>query len=371
MTVKPYTINVSQAVLDDLNERLADTRWPDQVEGADWNYGTNLDYLKELAAYWQNGFDWRAQEAKLNQFKQFRAAIDGFGIHFIHERSKRSDRNATPLLLIHGWPDSFYRMYKIIPMLTDTFDVIVPSLPGTGFSDRPSAPGMNTVRTADLFAKLMTELGYDKFAAAGGDNGSDIALHLSKNYPERLIGLHLTDVSYPQQPPEGVEMDEAGGQYLGKLGGWWFSEGAYNMVQSTKPQSLSYGLNDSPVGLAAWIIEKFRSWGDTHGDIESRFSKDELLTNIMIYWVTQTAGSAARGYYESAHTDAALYPMQRNEVPVGIAHFPVDIIPPRSWIEHDMNLQRFTEMPRGGHFAALEEPELLAGEIRAFFRELQ
>ena len=379
MTVKPFTINIPQTTLDDLRERLAYTRWPDEVDGAGWDYGTNLGYLKELVAYWQQDFDWRAQEAKLNQFAQFRAEIDGLGIHFIHERGKGP--SPLPIVLTHGWPDSFYRMHKIIPLLsdparhggdpTDSFDVIVPSVPGYGFSDRPRQRGITSKRTAELWARLMTgALGYTRFGAAGGDVGSEVTLHLAHTHPSLLAGIHLTDVSYPMAPPEGVEASEDAQRYFEALHHWFSQEGAYMMLQSTKPQTLVYGLNSSPAGLAAWMVEKFRAWSDCAGDIERRFSKDELLTNIMIYWATETITSSTRMYHENMHAPARLWPAPRIDVPVGVAHFN-DLVPPRAWVERAMNLQRWTEMPRGGHFAALEEPELFVEDLRTFFRPLR
>ncbi len=379
MTVQPFTITVAQATLDDLRKRLVGTRWPDEVAGTGWDYGTNLGYLKELVGYWQRDFDWRAQEAQLNQFAQFKTEIDGIGIHFIHKRGQGS--NPLPIVLTHGWPDSFYRMYKVIPLLADparyggdvadAFDVIVPSVPGYGFSDRPRTRGMTTKRTADLWARLMTDaLGYTRFGAAGGDLGSEVTLHLAHNHPGLLAGIHLTDVSYPMAPPEGAEPSEDATRYLHALHQWFAQEGAYMMIQSTRPQTLVYGLTDSPVGLAAWIVEKFRAWGDCGGDVERRFSKDELLTNIMIYWVTETITSSARMYYENMHAPERLWPAPRIDVPVAVAHFN-DLLPPRAWVEQAMNVQRWTEMPRGGHFAALEEPELFVEDIRAFFRPLR
>jgi pimeloyl-ACP methyl ester carboxylesterase len=287
-----------------------------------------------------------------------------------------------PLLLTHGWPDSFYRMVKEIPMLADparfggdpadAFDVVVPSLPGYGFSERVHDAGMTTKRAAELWATLMSEtLGYPKFGAAGGDMGADVTMHLAHLRPELLQGIHLTDMSYPMSPPDGSEMTEEAYPYLNALNQWFMTQGAYSILQSTKPQTLSYGLNDSPIGLAGWITEKFASWSDSNGDVENSFTKDELLTNITIYWVTQTINSAVRMYYESSAAGVSLYPMPRIEVPTGIAHFPIDLVPPRSWAEQAFNLQRFTEMSRGGHFAALEEPELFVEEIRAFFRPLR
>lgn len=378
MTVKPFTINIPQTVLDDLHERLADTRWTDAVVGVDWDYGTDVNYMRELTDYWLNQFDWRAQESRLNQLPHFRAEIDGFGIHFIHVRGKGA--NPKPILLVHGWPDCFLRMVKLIPLLTDperfggdpdqSFDVIIPSIPGMGFSDKALTRGMDSARVADLLARLMSELGYKQYAAMGGDMGSVAVMFLAHKYPERLTGIHLTDVSYPMSPPEGVGFSEDAGRYFGGLGAWWMSQGAYNMLHSSKPQTTAYALNDSPVGLAAWMVDKFRAWSDCAGDVEKRFTKDELLTNITIYWVTQTINSAMRLYYEGAHSPNQLYPAPRITVPTAIAHFPTELLPPREWVEHTHNLQRWTEMPRGGHFAPLEEPELVAEDLRNFFGSL-
>ncbi|MEO8397542.1 MAG: epoxide hydrolase, partial [Chloroflexota bacterium] len=308
MAAQPFRINVAQATLDDLQARLKLTRWTDEVEGAGWDYGTNLTYLKGLMAYWQDGFDWRAQEAKLNQFKHFRAEIDGFGVHFIHERGKGS--KPLPIILTHGWPDSFYRFHKLIPLLTDpaahggdpadSFDVIVPSLPGYGFSDRAHEKGMNSKTIAELWFRLMTdELGYSTFAAQGGDIGSGVTRFLALGHPEVLVGIHLTDVGASALPPNMGELSEAEKQFLSEVQQWSANEGAYGALHRTKPQTLSYGLNDSPVGLAAWQVEKFRSWSDCDGDVEKRFSKDELLTHLMIYWATGTIGSSVRLYYEN------------------------------------------------------------------------
>ena len=381
MDIQPFTINIAQSTLDDLRERLARTRWPDEVQGANWDYGTNLDYLKALVAYWQNQFDWREQEAKLNQFAQFRAKIDGFGIHFIHERGQGP--KPLPIILTHGWPGSFVEMVKIIPLLTDpashggdpadSFDVIAPSLPGFGFSDRPTVRGMTTMKTAELWARLMMErLGYFRFAAAGGDIGAGVTQRLALAHPDLLVGIHLTYLGSAFVRPEQPDLSEAEQRYLHALQQWSLQEGAYSSLQSTKPQTLAYGLNDSPVGLAAWITEKFRTWSDCDGKVERRFSKDELLTNIMLYWVTETISSSVRIYYENAHASSPLRPGQHIEVPAGIALFPKEIsLPPREWAERSLRVQHWTQMPRGGHFAALEEPELLVGDLRAFFRSLR
>ena len=380
ISARKFSIDVAQPILDDLKDRLADIRWPDEVDGAGWDYGTNLTYLKELTAYWQHQFDWRKQERMLNQFSQFKATVDGLGIHFIYERGKGP--NPLPLVLTHGWPDSFFRMYKIIPMLTDparfggdpadSFDLIVPSFPGMGFSDKPTKPGLNLGRTAELWQQLMTkELGYQQYGAAGGDGGSAVSQLLAQKYPDSLVGIHLTDIGFQSNlNADPKTFSEAEKQYMGAMQQWGMQEGAYAMLQSTKPQTLAYGLTDSPVGLAAWIIEKFRSWSDCDGDIERSYTKDELLTNIMIYWTTESIGSAIRGYYEETHT-SSFQAGGRVDLPVGMALFPKDNPPPREFAERSLNIQRWSEMPHGGHFAALEAPEALAAELRAFFRPLR
>ena len=386
MSIQPFTIAISQATLDDLRERLARTRWPDEVEHAGWNYGTDMDYLKELVDYWQYSYDWRTQEAQLNQFAQFYADIDGSRLHFLHVRGKGS--NPVPLLLIHGWPDSFYRFHKLIPLLTDpesvggnpldSFDVIVPSLPGFGFSDRPHSPGgMKSLYSAELLSKLMTDvLGYKHYAVGGGDIGSRVTRLMALAYPEQVLGIHLTDIGFPREiafPPDVPNPSPAEGRFLGSIGMWFFQEGAYAALQSTKPQTISYALSDSPVGLAGWIVEKFRAWSDCGGEIEKSYTKDELLTNIMIYWVTGTISSSARLYHEDSFQSAPqLSAGQYIEVPAGVAIFPKDLTyPPRELGERFLRVARWTEMPRGGHFAALEVPELLAEDIRSFLRSLR
>jgi microsomal epoxide hydrolase len=384
MSVETYHVQVAQETLDDLQMRLAHTRWPDEVSEAGWDYGTNLVYLQDLVMYWREQFDWRAQEKAINRFAHFRATIDGFGVHFIHERGKGA--TPLPLLLTHGWPDSFLRMVKLIPLLTDpqahggsaedAFDVVVPSLPGYGFSDHPTQQGFTTKRIADLFTTLMTdELGYQRFGAHGGDWGSTITERLAFNHAASLVGIHLTDIPFGHLftiPPD--DLTEAEQKYLEAGRAWQMTEGAYALIQGTKPQTLAYGLNDSPAGLAAWIVEKFRAWSDCDGDVEKRFSKDELLTNITLYWVTETINSANRLYYEAMLSMQNPSPrgQAHSDVPTGVAIFPKDLIlAPRAFAERIFDVQRWTDMPRGGHFAALEEPELLAEDIRAFYRPLR
>lgn len=377
---RPFQINVAPTVLSDLRARLGHTRWPDEIEGANWNYGTNRAYLQGLVAYWQGGYDWRVQERKLNRFPQFVARVDGIDVHFLHVRGK--GRNPMPLLLTHGWPDSFFRFVKLIPLLTDpashggsaddAFTVVVPDIPGFGFSAKPSTPGFDTTQAAELFAKLMTGvLGYDKFAAHGGDFGASITEQLALHHPESLSAIHLTNVP-PQHAKaadqlENLSADEK--SYLQRAKAWDEKEGAFTHVQSTKPQTLSFGLNDSPVGLAAWIIEKFHGWSDSSdAGFERVFTRDDLITNVMIYWVTQTAGSAARFYFEKAHRPAAPEPTFV-KVPTGFAAFQNDIAPaPRDFAARFFNIVRWTEMAHGGHFAALEVPGPLADQITDFFR---
>jgi len=378
MDIHPFTIAVADDVLADLRRRLAATRWPDEVDGAGWDYGADLAYMKTLMAYWRDGFDWRAREAELNQYAQFRANVDGVGVHFVHERGRGP--HPLPLIITHGWPSSFAQMLKIVPLLTDparyggdpadAFDVVVPSLPGFGFSDHPRERGMNGQSIAELWARLMADtLGYRRFAAAGGDLGSGITRRLALAHPDLVVGMHLTDVGYPTA--DRPDLSAAERRYLDAVRDWSAREGAYAALQSTKPQTLAYGLADSPTGLAAWIVEKFRAWSDCDGDVERRFSKDELLTTVMIYWATETITSSVRMYYENRRIPP-LVPEQRIDVPAGVAIFPKDLaLPPRAWAERSLRVERWTEMPHGGHFAAMEEPALLVEDLRAFFRPLR
>src|SRR5579871_1449757 len=303
--VKPFRINVADSVLNDLQERLKRTRWTSEPEDSGWSMGASLRYMKELADYWQHQYDWRKQEAALNLFHHFKAEPGEVEIHFIHERGKGP--NPMPLLLTHGWPDSFYRFNKIIPMLTDpekfggkaedSVTVVVPSMPGFGFSERRA---MASEGVADLWAELMTGvLGYDLFIAAGGDLGTEVTRALARKYPDRVKAIYLTDVGYPNGSEDFSSFSPAEQQFAARSQQWWYMEGAYNMLQSTKPQTVGAALTDSPVGLATWIIEKLYAWSDGQGNIESRFTKDELLTNIMIYWVTETINSSIRMYLQN------------------------------------------------------------------------
>jgi microsomal epoxide hydrolase len=383
MTVapEPFTIAVPDEVLDDLRQRLALTRWPDEMPGTDWQYGTNLAYLKELLAYWQYGYDWRAQERLLNRFAQYRVQLDDVLLHYIHQPGVGPQ--PLPLLLSHGWPGSIYEFVKIIGPLTDparyggdrrdAFTVVAPSLPGYGFSHVPNQRRLNIQDMADLFARLMTEvLGFSGFAAQGGDWGSFITARLGFAYPERVAGIHLTMVPVAPHPSERGTLSAAEEAFLKDVEAFRTEETGYQWIQGTKPQTLAYALNDSPGGLAAWITEKFYTWTDCHGDLESRVSKDDLLTNIMLYWVTRTINSSFWLYYQMRHHPWRLGRGERITVPTAVAAFPREIMrPPREWVARVCNVQRWTAMPAGGHFAALEEPQALVEDIRAFYRDLR
>jgi pimeloyl-ACP methyl ester carboxylesterase len=381
MTLQKFQIQIADKKLEELSSRLSKTRWPDQLKDSDWERGMKKDYLQYLVDYWQNGYDWRSQEKELNCYSQFKSKIGGIDIHFIWEKGK--GKNPTPIILTHGWPDSFLRYKKIINKLTDparfggdpndSFDVIIPSLPGFGFSDKPEHNGNNNAHVAELWIKLMTEkLGYTKFAAAGGDIGSGVTRYMALNHPNLLIGIHLTDVGIIRDllmAPDESKLSTAEITYKKTAQQWMAQEAGYISIQSTKPQTLSYGLSDSPVGTAAWILEKFRSWSDCNGQLENSYSKDELLTNVMIYWLTNTLSSSVNMYYENTHSLPA---MGKIEVPTGIALFAQDILlPPKEWTIKNLNIVQWTEMPRGGHFTAMEEPDLFVEDICKFYRQLK
>ncbi len=388
MLAQPLRIAVPQETLDDLHQRLERTRWTNDLGEPSWKYGLSIPYMRELTAHWRIQFDWRLQEAKLNSFSQFRVQLQrGLGIHFIHERGRGPA--PCPIILTHGFPDSIVRFLKLIPLLTDpgghggdpadAFDVIAPSLPGYAFSDRPH-PGATVFDVGDLWHELMTRhLNYSGYAAHGGDWGSTITELLARDHAGEVIGIHLTDVPFlhSYRKPNNPSHDEK--QYLEAIAKFPQTQGAYALVQGSQPQVAAIGLTDSPVGLAAWIIEKFRRWSDCDGELERKFTKDELLTNVMLYWVTETIGASFLSYYDVAHIGATGWSEQKIKqsggsaaVPAGFAMFPKDLSsPPREWAERFFNVQRWTQMPRGGHFAALEEPAMLAEDIRAFFRPLR
>lgn len=367
MSLQPFTVSIPDSTLEDLKDRLARTRWPDEVLDSGWLYGTNLSYLQELTNYWANEFDWRKQEAYINTLPQFTTEIDGIKIHFVHARSKQPA--STPLILTHGWPDSFYRYHKVIPMLTDVFDVVVPSMPGFGFSDR-TALSSNAV--ADLWVKLMASLGYPRFVAEGGDMGTGITMAIARQHPDSVLGIHLPGSEFPNGHEDRSTLSETEQKFVDFIQGWMFTDGAYAMVHITKPQTIAYALNDSPTGLAAWILS-FINTGAENNDVEKAFgNRDDLLTNLTIYWATQTAGSAARTYYEDAHAQMQQQaPPTRIEAPATVAVYPRDAPFPREWTERTLNVRRFTNMPRGGHFPSLEEPELFVESLKGFLGDLR
>jgi len=382
MEISPFRIAVPDAELADLRERLARTRFPAEMPGSGWGYGTDVGYMRELVAYWRDRFDWRAQEAAFNRLPQFRAKVGGLGIHLVHVRGKGP--KPLPLVITHGWPGSVFEFTKILGPLTDpaahggdpadAFDVVCPSMPGYGFSDPAVEPGMDPEKIAALWVELMHGLGYRRFGAQGGDWGSMVTTYLGFRHPESVLGIHLNMVvafpPNPANPLEGAEESDMAG--LMETAQFLKEETGYQQIQGTKPQTLSFGLTDSPAGLAAWIVEKFRTWSDCGGDVERRFTKDELLTNVMFYWATASANSSCRLYCESMR--AGKFPPQgfRVDVPTGCAIFPREIIrPPRAWAEKLYDVRRWTRFPAGGHFAAMEEPASLVEDVRAFFRPLR
>ncbi|MER8777904.1 epoxide hydrolase family protein [Mesorhizobium sp. M0220] len=360
-----FEIAVPDAQLADLRYRLQHTRWPDEPADAGWAMGTNLGYMKRLTEYWVNDYDWRRAEAGLNALANFKASIDGIALHFVHQPSKNP--NAVPLLLLHGWPDSFYRYHRVIEPLSEDFHVVVPSIPGSGFSGKTALP-MDTV--ADLFARLMIEtLGYGKFIAAGGDGGSIISMSLAQRHPEVLLGYHVTDVGYPDQSTDFAALTPPEQAYAGAIQQWFFTHGAFNLVHATKPQSLAFSMNDSPVGLAAWIMSFMAGMG-VGSEADARFGRDDLLTNIMIYWLTETAPSSFRIYNQNAMQPPTIQG-KNTGVPVAVAsEAPISggVRLPREWADRQTsgNVVQFHDMENAGHFAAWEDPGFFVGDIRQF-----
>jgi len=382
--ITPFSIRIAEEILSDLRTRIRNTRWPDAAPGPAWEQGTDLEYLKSLLAYWADEFDWPAQERLLNKADHFRAELDGVHIHFVHERAKRG--HGIPLILTHGWPSTFAELLPLVPFLTDpdahgidgpAFDVVIPSLPGYGFSDRPAGLGVNYQRVAGLWHRLMRGLGYERYGAQGGDFGAGVATFMALTDPASVIGVHLSNLEIaPYTGPGARPLSAVESAYRERNAEFWQEEFGYKAIQSTKPQTLGYGLNDSPAGLTAWILEKWRSWADSRGDLDQRFSRDFLLTTVTIYWVTQTITSSMRDYFDNDNRRfrVTLGPEDFVEVPTGIAVFASTFVdegtPPREWAERLYNVRRWTPMPSGGHFAAAEEPELLARDIAAFFAGL-
>jgi len=378
--VEPFLIQVPDEVLADLQARLRATRWPDQPPGRPWDQGTDLAYLRRLVAYWTDGFDWRAQERRLNGFHQFRAQLGHLRIHFVHQRAVGG--HGVPLILTHGWPSSFAEMLSLVPLLTDprahgidgpAFDLVIPSLPGYGFSDRPARATYRS--TARLWGVLMRGLGYERYGVGGGDFGAGVATFMALEAPGRVLGVHLsTPELSPYLGAESAPLSLAEAAYLEQRSAWDDVERGYSSIQSTRPQTVGYALNDSPAGLAAWILEKWRAWADTDGELDERFSRDLLLTIVTLYWVTGTITSSMRDYFDNRWHGHAIGPETFVRVPTAIASFPRQFAfegdPPREWAERLYDVRRWTRMERGGHFAAAEEPELLAGDIAGFFGSL-
>ena len=377
---RPYRLDVPDDVLDDLRERLARTRWPDEIPGSGWRYGTDLAFMRRLTARWRDGFDWRAHEAQLNAFDQFKVPLDGIDVHFIHQQGVGPD--PLPLLLVHGWPGSVWEFHELIPRLTDparfggdpadAFTVVAPSLPGYTLSFEPNQPRLGIVEMADLFARLMSDvLGYGRWAAQGGDWGGYIVGRLAHAHAGRLVGAHLNLLPLPLDLPFPGEPTAEHRAYLEEVRHWQAEEVGYSTIQGTRPQTPAYALTDSPAGLAAWIAEKFYVWTDNDGDVEAAVPLDSLLTNITLYWVTGAINSSFWPYYARRHEPWPI-PDTRSPTPTAYASFPREIRhPPRALAEQVFTIERWTEMPRGGHFAALEAPDLLAADVTAFFGSLR
>ena len=374
--ISPYRIDISQGALDDLGDRLGRTRWPDELPGVGWDLGVPLDYLKGLAEYWATTYDWRGQEAALNEFAQFTTIIDDQNVHFLHVRSPEPE--ALPLLITHGWPGSIAEFLDIIGPLTDpaahggdpadAFHVIAPSIPGFGFSGPTHETGWNTVRVAYAWAELMRRLGYERYGAQGGDTGALVSPELGRIDPEHLAGIHVNNLlTFPSG--ELHDLSDADQGRLKLMQRWQNEMAGYASIQSTRPQTLAYALTDSPAGQLAWIVEKFKEWTDPAARLpEDAVDRDRLLTDVSIYWLTATAGSSARLYYEGAKSWGQ--PTEPSAVPTGVAVFPMDITI-RSIAESQHNIVHWTEFDRGGHFAAMEAPDLLVADIREFFRPLR
>jgi pimeloyl-ACP methyl ester carboxylesterase len=377
--IRPFRIDVPQADLDDLRDRLARTRWPDELPRVGWDYGIPLAYLRELAEYWRTRYDWRAAEKRLNEFPQFTTTIDGATVHFLHVRSPEPD--ALPLVVTHGWPGSIVEFQEIIGPLTDprahgghpadAFHLVVPSIPGYGFSGPTGETGWNVRRVATAWAELMRRLGYHRYGAQGGDWGSAISRDLGVVDSDHVVGLHVNMLfsTPPSDPAEMADLTDDEKTRLGMAERYRNELSGYMKIQSTRPQTLAYALTDSPVGQLAWIAEKFREWTDSEQFPEDAVDRDQMLTNVMLYWLTGTAGSSARLYRESALSWGR---QERSTVPTGVAVFPRDLVSPiRRFAERSNNIVHWSEFDRGGHFAAMEEPDLLVGDVRAFFRALR
>lgn len=383
MKIEPFKIAVSDDAIDDLQWRLRHTRWAPFTPHEAWDQGMDGTWLRELVTYWADRFDWRAAQRALNQQPQFIADVNGQRVHFVHKRGVGP--RPYPLVITHGWPGSFFEFHALAERLSnpaafgddpnDAFDVVLPSLPGFAFSPAPAAPGISALQVADCWTALMRGLGYERFGAQGGDLGAGVSVALATRHAQQVDGIHLNFLPSSYEPTVGANDDPINAEeqaFLRAKVDWAVLEGGYAHMHSTRPQTAAASLNDSPAGLAAWIIEKFRAWSDCGGDIERRFSKDELLTNLSLYWFTQSIGTSMQMYWENRLQPLRFGAGERVTPPVGFAHFPREIShPPRSWMERVFTVDQWTDMPRGGHFAALEETALLAADIRRFFKRFR
>jgi microsomal epoxide hydrolase len=371
-TPKPFTLHVPDAEIAELRQRLARTRWPDEPPGDPWSTGTSLLYMKGLADYWQTGFDWRAWEGKLNGFRQLTATVGGIDLHFIHEPGRGP--NPMPLLISHGWPGSVFEFHKLIPLLTEHFTVVAPSLPGYALSFKPGQKRFGVGDIADLYAELMTDvLGYGRFGVQGGDWGGFVASVMGLRFPERVAGIHLNLLAVRRDPKMIESPTPEEKVFLEQLALFLKEETGYQWIQGTRPQTLAFGLTDSPAGLAAWIVEKFRAWTDCGGNPENAVSRDEMLANISLYWFTGCIGASFWPYYARMHGPWPIPEGSTVDVPTGYAEFPREILrPPRSLAAKTYSdIHRWSVMSKGGHFAALEQPDALAHEVAEFFRPLR
>jgi pimeloyl-ACP methyl ester carboxylesterase len=372
MQIEPYVVAVPDAVLDDLHDRIRRTRWPDPAPGAAWGQGVDLAYLRDLLSYWTAEFDWRGRERELNRYTHRIADVDGVRIHFVH----RPGTGRLPLVLTHGWPSTFVEMLPLIDRLDDRFDLVVPSLPGYAFSQRPPHTGVDRDYVAGLWHRLMQGLGYQRYGACGGDFGAGVATLMALSQPDRMIGIHLSTAEItPYTGPGSPALSAEEQAYVEQVTRWEETERGYSAVQSTRPQTLGYGLNDSPAGLAAWVLDKWRSWSDSSGDLDARFGRDVLLTMLTVWWASESITSSMRDYYDNRWHATPIGPQDLVRTPTAMAVFANEFVPegqpPRSWYERLYQIQRWTTFPRGGHFAAIEEPDLLAGDITEFFTDLQ
>jgi len=364
LAVNPFTISVSESILEDLTYRLRTTRWIDQIDNGGWKYGMDVSFLQKLVKYWSEDYNWRIAEADLNQHEQVMVDAGGLKIHAVIKRA--TNPNATTVLLLHGWPDSFWRYHKVLPLLKE-FNLVVPSLPGYGFTALGSRSGVTTAVMADMMVEMMTALGHKSYVVHGGDIGGFVAADMAYKYPEVVRALHFPDIQghvSDAPPPDASEVELA---FFAQVAEWYKEEGGFHYMQSTKPQTAAVALNDSPAGLAAWLVEKFRAYSDCKGNILNSFTMDELITNLMIYWVTQSIGPAFRVYYEGQFLGRTF----KIEIPTGMASYPAGLLKiPREYAERYFNVVRWREMPQGGHFPAFEVPEIFAADLIEFVHGL-